>query len=62
MRGPDILRDQTVVLGQLLDHNHVTAVTQPQNPRVCIPLGVQPAQKEVFRPNAQRYKDGVEIG
>ena len=27
MRDLDILRDRTAVLGQLLDHDHVTAVT-----------------------------------
>ena len=28
MRDPDILRDRTAVLGQLLDHDHVTAATR----------------------------------
>ena len=39
------------------DCDHMT-----RNPGVCIPVGVKPTQKEVFRPNAPRYKDGVEIG
>ena len=47
---PDISHDQTAVLGQL--HDHATVVTWPENPGVFIPLGVQPAQNEVFRPNA----------
>ena len=59
MRDPDISRDQTAVLGQLLDRDHATAVTWPENPGVCAPLGVQPAQKEVFRPNAPIYKGCV---
>ena len=44
-----------MVLGQLVGHDHVTVATQPDGPRACISLGVNPSPQK-HKPTCDHYK------